>query len=95
MDTGNKQPENEALAMKDDYLWDGSGEPDPDIQSLEALLGKFRHNGRTPVIPEIVRGSRWTLLSRRMRLSRSRDDSRCRGWPCYRDTEAGSRHTVL
>jgi hypothetical protein len=68
MDTGNKQPENESLAMKDDYLWDGSGEPDPDIQSLEALLGKFRHNGRTPVFLEIVRGSRWTLFPQRMRL---------------------------
>jgi hypothetical protein len=30
--------------MKDDYLWDGSGEPDPEIQKLEAALGRYRHN---------------------------------------------------
>jgi hypothetical protein len=29
--------------MKDDYLWDRTGEPDPDIQSLEQSLGRFRH----------------------------------------------------
>ena len=28
--------------MKDDYLWDGSGTPDPDVQRLEALLGRLR-----------------------------------------------------
>lgn len=26
----------------DDYLWDGSGAPDPEIQRLERLLGRFR-----------------------------------------------------
>ena len=30
--------------MKDDYLWDGSGEPDPEIQKLETALGRYRHN---------------------------------------------------
>ena len=30
-------------AMKDDYLWDGSGEPDPEMQKLENLLGRYRH----------------------------------------------------
>jgi FecR-like protein len=28
--------------MNDDYLWDGSGPPDPDIQRLEQLLGPLR-----------------------------------------------------
>jgi len=28
--------------MKDDYLWDGSGEPDPEVQKLENLLGRYR-----------------------------------------------------
>src|SRR3989442_774908 len=28
--------------MSDDYLWDGSGTPDPDVQRLEALLGRLR-----------------------------------------------------
>jgi len=35
-------------AMKDDYLWDGSGEPDPEVQKLENLLGRFRHNQPAP-----------------------------------------------
>jgi hypothetical protein len=29
--------------MKDDYLWDQTGEPDPDIQRLEQSLGRFRY----------------------------------------------------
>jgi FecR protein len=28
-----------------DYLWDGSGEPDPQIQRLEKMLVNFRHSG--------------------------------------------------
>lgn len=32
--------------MKDDYLWDGSGEPDPDIEQLETLLGSYRHQAK-------------------------------------------------
>jgi hypothetical protein len=34
--------------MNDDYLWDGSGEPDPEIQNLENHLAKFRHQGEAP-----------------------------------------------
>ena len=30
--------------MKDDYLWDRSGEPDPEVQKLETALGRYRHN---------------------------------------------------
>jgi FecR protein len=40
--------------MNDDYLWDGSGEPDPEIQKLESTLGKFRHHGQPPEFPEIA-----------------------------------------
>jgi len=45
-------------AMKDDYLWDGSGEPDPEIQKLERALGRFRHDRPAPVFPEIPRPER-------------------------------------
>jgi hypothetical protein len=31
---------------KNDYLWDGSGEPDPEVVKLEQALGKFRHTPR-------------------------------------------------
>jgi hypothetical protein len=42
--------------MKDDYLWDGSGEPDPEVQKLEKALGRYRHKRPAPAfeqIPEI------------------------------------------
>lgn len=29
--------------MNDDYLWDGSGEPDPEVQRLEVALARYRH----------------------------------------------------
>jgi hypothetical protein len=34
--------------MKDDYLWDRSGEPDPEIAKLENALGRFAHRGEAP-----------------------------------------------
>jgi FecR protein len=34
-----------------DYLWDGSGTPDPEIQRLELLLSDFRHSGQTLTLP--------------------------------------------
>lgn len=40
--------------MNDDYLWDGSGEPDPEIQKLETTLGRFRHNLPAPEFPRIA-----------------------------------------
>src|SRR5262249_47642597 len=42
------------MIMRDDYLWDGSGEPDPEIQKLERVLGKLRHNRPAPAFPEIA-----------------------------------------
>jgi hypothetical protein len=32
--------------MKDDYLWDGSGAPDEDVEQLEKLLGSYRYQPR-------------------------------------------------
>lgn len=55
--------------MKGDYLWDGSGEPDPEIQKLETQLSRFAHKGEAPKFPEIVpaeaRGfwGRWREIS--------------------------------
>jgi len=40
--------------MKDDYLWDGSGEPDPEIQKLETALGRFRHNQPAPAFEQLA-----------------------------------------
>jgi len=41
--------------MNDDYLWDGSGEPDPEVQRLERLLGRFRHTRSPADVPLPVR----------------------------------------
>jgi hypothetical protein len=37
--------------MSDDYLWDRTGEPDPEIQQLEKVLGTLRYQPRPLVIP--------------------------------------------
>jgi hypothetical protein len=34
------------------YLWDGSGEPDPDVVRLETVLGRLRHRGNPPKLPD-------------------------------------------
>src|SRR5207247_3746497 len=38
--------------MNDDYLWNRSGPPDPDIQRLEQLLGRLRSVPPLPQLPE-------------------------------------------
>jgi len=39
--------------MKNDYLWDGSGEPDPELQRIEKSLARFRHRGEMPDFPAL------------------------------------------
>ena len=39
--------------MHDNYLWDGSGQPDPEIQRLEHALGRFRHKRVRSFIPAV------------------------------------------
>src|SRR5262245_30352170 len=47
--------------MSDDYLWDGSGPPDPDVQKLERLLGGLRTPPPSaPRLPE--RPVQWRTL---------------------------------
>ena len=43
-------PENKKL-LNEDYLWDASGTPDPEIQRLESLLADFRHADRALILP--------------------------------------------
>ena len=40
--------------MNDDYLWDKSGEPDPEIQQLEDILGTLRYRPRPLAIPDNI-----------------------------------------
>ncbi len=37
--------------MKEDYLWDKSGQPDPQVQELEEILGTLRYQPKPLVIP--------------------------------------------
>jgi hypothetical protein len=38
--------------MNDDYLWDKTGEPDPQVQELEEILGTLRYQPKPLQIPE-------------------------------------------
>ena len=51
--------------MNEDYLWDRTGEPDPEIQQLEDVLGTLRYQPRPLELPAQVRiGQRRTLFPR-------------------------------
>jgi len=58
--------------MKDDYLWDGSGEPDPEVQKLENLLGRYRHNQPAPAFESIAESvrvkQRWSFWNFRLSM---------------------------
>jgi hypothetical protein len=41
--------------MSDDYLWDGSGPPDPDVERLEQLLGRLRNTAPATDVAASVR----------------------------------------
>src|SRR5262245_52153714 len=42
--------------MNDDYLWDGSGPPDPEIEGLERTLAPLRYRPRVEALPAPRRG---------------------------------------
>lgn len=50
MITHRDEPKDKPM-KNDDYLWDRSGAPDPEIQRLESLLAEFRHDERVLVLP--------------------------------------------
>ena len=37
--------------MNENYLWDRSGEPDPEVQNLEQILGSLRYQPRPQRFP--------------------------------------------
>jgi hypothetical protein len=54
--------------MKDDYLWDGSGEPDPEVQKLETVLRRYRHDQPAPNFDDVeIRPvkQRWSFFNLR------------------------------
>ena len=50
----------------DDYLWDKTGEPDPEIQELEQLLGTLRYQPRPLDIPDGIAPSQKRVLFPRL-----------------------------
>ncbi|MCB9677392.1 MAG: FecR domain-containing protein [Alphaproteobacteria bacterium] len=48
--------------MGDDYLWDGSGEVDPEVARLEGLLREHRYDREAPEAREPRRGRGWGPL---------------------------------
>jgi hypothetical protein len=50
--SAQKMPEDES---NNSYLWDGSGEPDPEVLRLEKSLAQFRHKGEAPIFPADIR----------------------------------------
>src|SRR5437879_12455284 len=50
--------------MDKDYLWDRSGEADPEIEKLENVLGRLRYNRAAAVFPEIPVRVRKSILAR-------------------------------
>jgi len=68
MDAGSKGTKEDPGMMRNDYLWDRSGDPDPEVQRLEALLAKFGHNRPAPVFPAMTPARRWIVFPHRMRL---------------------------
>jgi hypothetical protein len=41
--------------MNEEYLWDKSGEPDPEIQKLEDILGTLRYQPTPLELPDVIR----------------------------------------
>src|SRR5918999_1506043 len=37
--------------MKDDYLWDGTGDPDPEVERLERMLSVYKHQPKPLELP--------------------------------------------
>lgn len=49
--------------MKEDYLWDKSGEPDPQIQELEQILAPLRYQPKPLELPAVRRRNYLSLAA--------------------------------
>ncbi len=48
----------------EDYLWDGSGKPDKEVQHLEKLLGQFKYEKKELQIKESQKRVVWSVYTR-------------------------------
>lgn len=65
---GDDRTKDERMTEQDDYLWNRSGTPDGEIQELEGLLAKFRHDRPTPIFPQIGSDRSWRSFPKRIRV---------------------------
>ena len=65
---------SEEPIMNAPYLWDGSGEPDPEVQRLESLLAQFSHR-EIPLALPLPRGLLLFFLLPLLRVSRNGDQN--------------------
>jgi hypothetical protein len=49
--------------MNDDYLWDKTGEPDPQIQQLEEILGTLRYQPKPLKLPRRRNYLAWLAIA--------------------------------
>jgi hypothetical protein len=45
--------------MSDEYLWTGTGRPDPELERLEHALRRYRHRPRPLALAGVRREPRW------------------------------------
>ena len=50
------------MTIRGDYLWDKTGEPDPEVQELEEILGTLRYQPRPLDIPAGLQVGRRAIL---------------------------------
>jgi hypothetical protein len=62
MDLEEKPRETPSSESVGEYLWDKSGQPNPEVLRLETLLTRFQQDRPAPVFPEIVDGARSRLF---------------------------------
>ncbi len=55
--------------MNEDYLWDKSGKPDPDIEQLEEILGTLRYPPRELEIPPQLEIRRKSFMVRGLAIA--------------------------
>jgi hypothetical protein len=55
--------------MNEDYLWDKSGQPDPEIQQLEEILGTLRYQPRELEIPAHIRPGHRSVFTRGLAIA--------------------------
>ena len=81
--------------MRDDYLWDGSGEPDPEVQRLDRLLSEFRS---TRPAPQVQPRLRWSATAAAVALAAAgawlTSGGAPEGWQVAREGAGASRLAV-